>query len=94
MFLALQEKVDLTGVFWYPLTPVPMALAHVDGTIMTRDKSKVLHRLEGKVASSPPPSVNVCAVDGMFLIQSLQNVAPTYSGEAKSIMESLCSQAK
>ena len=71
-----------------------MALAHIDGTPIKSEKSKLMQKLEGKVSSNPPSSIDVCIGDGMFLIQSMQNVAPTYGGIAKSIMTNLCSRAR
>ena len=94
LFLALQQQVDLCKVFKFPLTPVPMSLSHIDGTVMKSNKSKLMHKLEGKVSSSPPASVDVCVVDGMFMTQSLHNLEPAYGGIAKKILRSLCRKAK
>ena len=71
LYLATVMDINLHTVFAYPLTPVPMSLAHVDGSVMKTDKSKLMKKLEEHIISEAPASVDAFIVDAMFLIQSL-----------------------
>ena len=42
LFLSTKEGIDLEHVFKYPLTPVPLSLCHLDGTVNKTDKAKSL----------------------------------------------------
>ena len=57
-------------VLAYPLTPVPLTQAHIDGTKITTDKPKLFGKLEKRITTDAPKNVDVCIVDGMFLVQS------------------------
>ena len=61
---------------------------------MKNNKSKLMHILEGKSSGVSPTSVDACVIDGMFIIQSLESIAPTYGAIAKDIMVNLCRKAK
>ena len=76
-------------VLAYPLTPVPLTLAHIDGTKITTDKSKLFGKLEKRITPAAPENVDVCIVDGMFLIQSLANLPQTFGGIANVILSCL-----
>ena len=62
-----------------------MVLAHVYGTVMKSNKCKLMHKLKRNVLIVLAASVDVCLVNGMLMIQSLESVAPTYGGIAKII---------
>ena len=34
--ISLNEKIDIKKVLTFPLTPVPLSLCHIDGTILGR----------------------------------------------------------
>ena len=69
LYLSTLRHLDLEKVFEFPLTPVPLALAHLDGTMHKTEKAKLMHRLE-KLANNPkdpnPERIHVTLVDGMF----------------------------
>jgi len=94
LYLAASNDLDLTLVFSYPLTPVPLALAHVDGSINKTDKSKLMHKLEERVQSDKPVTRDAYAVDAMFLIHTLVNVPVTFGGIAKVLLTRLVEFAK
>ena len=71
LFLSLQKKVDMAEVFCYPLTPVPLSLCHVDGTMPKSPKVKLLQELESRIVSTPPSHFDAAIVDGMFFFASL-----------------------
>ena len=77
LYLAVTLDLDLKDILSYPLTLVPMSLAHVDGTMHKTDKSKLLKKLEVRDSSEKPSEVHVSVIDGMFLISSLVNLPST-----------------
>ena len=44
-----RKKVDMGEVLKYPLTPIPLSLCHVDGTMLNTPKSKLLQYMESQV---------------------------------------------
>ena len=45
LFLALQQKIDMGQMLKFPLTPVPLCLAHIDGSMQKTPKSSLLKEL-------------------------------------------------
>ena len=66
LFLSLKRKVDMAAVLSYPLTPVPLSLSHVDGTMLKTKKSTLTSVLEMKVITRPPDIVNETVIDASF----------------------------
>ncbi len=93
LYVSTMEDVDLSKVFCYPLTPVPLSLAHVDGSMNKTDKSKLMHKLEAVDDSTPPSDVDVTLVDAMFMLHIMQNVPPTYGGLGSMILNQLCTMS-
>ena len=89
LYLSTVNDIDLKLVLAYPLTPVPLTLAHIDGTKITTDKSKLFGKLEKRITSAAPENVDACTVDAMFLIQSLANLPQTFGGIANVILSCL-----
>ena len=96
LFLATTTDINLQKVFEYPLTPVPPALAQIDGNMNKTDKSILMKMLESKAHSDPPAAnqIDAYVVDAMFLIQLLSNLPDTFEGVAKTILKLLCKLAK
>ena len=94
LYLATTSELDLASIFTYPLTPIPLSLAHVDGSINKTDKSKLMHLLEDKIHTSAPGHVDVYLVDAMCIIQAItKNIPRTYGGIALLILRRICSLA-
>lgn len=91
LYLATNTEIYLHKVFRYSLTPVPLALAHVNGAMNKTDKSALMKKLEKQVNTEEPMTCDAHVIDGMFLIQSLTNLPPTFGGVAKTILQILCS---
>ena len=70
LYLSTQNNIDLTKIFTYPLVPVPLSLAHVDGSMHKTDNAKLL--------TPPMSSVKVTLVDCMFLLHALKDVPYTW----------------
>jgi hypothetical protein len=46
LYLAAVQKWDIEKVIRNPLTPVPLSLCQIGGTMNKTDKSKLMHKLE------------------------------------------------
>ncbi|RUM44803.1 MAG: hypothetical protein DSY80_04015 [Desulfocapsa sp.] len=93
LYLSTMEDIDVEKVFQFPLTPVPLSLAHLDGTLNKTDKSKLVHRIEKMADSEPPNEINVVIVDAMFYLHSLISPPNTYGQIAEELLQALCSMA-
>ena len=87
------KDLDLKRVLAYPLSPVPLTFAHIDGTKTSTDKSPLFSKLEARVHTDAPRNVDVCIVDGMFVIQSLVDLPTTFGGVANVFLSRLVRQA-
>jgi hypothetical protein len=86
LFLATEKNLDLKYVLQFPPVPLPLCLAHMDGTIM---KTDMMRNLESKVKSGAPQTIDATIIEAMFLIQSLINMPTTFGGIAKLLMRLL-----
>ena len=69
--------IDLVKVLNYPLTPVPLSLAHSDGSINTTVKAKLMHKLESYINNTVEETgVEVYIVDATFLLHVQQCPPP------------------
>ena len=64
--VALEKKVDMEDFLTYPLTPVPLSLCHLDGSMQKTPKTKLLQELEKRVKSTSPSHIDVTIIDAMF----------------------------
>ena len=76
----------------YLLTPVPLSISHVSGTMQKTPKSKLLQELEKRVASNPPSNVDVTIIDGMFFFHLLYQPPSTFAGLADHLLRQVCKQ--
>ena len=91
VYLSITNNLDIKKVFEFPLTSVPLSLAHVDGSLNKTDKSKLIQRIERDVVSTDPVDpIDITLVDGMFLLHSLQNLPGTFGEIASLILLILC----
>ena len=58
LFLALQWKIDMVEMLKFPLTPAPLCLPHIDGSMQRPPKSSLLNDLETRVLSEAPSNVD------------------------------------
>ena len=82
LILATRRHLDLSHVFTFPLTPVPLSLCHCDGTMAKTENTALFRHLESITESSFPSSASVDAyvVDGSFPLRVLPPNLPTTYG--------------
>ena len=85
LYVSLEKKVDMAEVLTYPLTPVPLSLSHVDGTMLKTDKSKLYSVLEPNKKSDPPVA-NETVIDASFFLYLQLNLPSTFGGVARAIL--------
>ena len=89
LFLSLERKVDMAEVLSYPLTPVPLSLSHVDGTVLKTKKSTLTSTLEIKVITRPPDIVHETVIDASFFLYLQYNLPSTFGQVAKVILSNI-----
>ena len=65
----------MAEVLKYPLTPVPLSLSHVDGTMQKTPKATLMKYLESQVTTTPPASINTTIIDASFFLHLQMNSA-------------------
>ncbi|KAJ8039232.1 hypothetical protein HOLleu_16882 [Holothuria leucospilota] len=87
------QHVDIREMIKYSLGPVPLSLATCKGTLAKTSKSKIMHFLEGVVGPSVHcvdiPAEAAWVIDGMALLQQLQNPPSTFGLVAKHVLRML-----
>ncbi|KAK2138855.1 hypothetical protein LSH36_2312g00001 [Paralvinella palmiformis] len=94
LYISTLERIDVEKVFQYPLIPISLALAHVDGSINKTDKAnrlhKLLYKLEGMVENEKPGYIDVTLIYVVFLVHTLLNLPATFGGVAEVLLRRLC----
>ncbi|KAK7901341.1 hypothetical protein WMY93_018110 [Mugilogobius chulae] len=82
LLLSQDQDISLEEVLKYPLTPVPLSLAHLNGSLCATNKASLVHKLEAMVQHlRTPPMVDVVIIDVMFLIRSQVSFLPVHYGD-------------
>ena len=66
-----------------------MTFDHSDGRKISTDKSTLFSKLEVRIIKDSLRNVDVCIVDGMFLVQSHVDLPSTFGGEANVTLSRL-----
>ena len=75
-------------VLTYPLTPVPLSLCHIDGSMNKTPKSTLMKELEMSIVLNNPEMVDVVIVDGMLFL--LSDLPETIGFVSRFILRKLC----
>ena len=90
LFFALQRNIDMGEMLKFPLTPVPICLAHIDGSMQKTPKSSLLKELETQVISETSSNIDSLVIDDMFFLRLLKELPETFGLLAKSILKEVC----
>ena len=89
------EKIDLEKILQYPLTFVPLSLAHTNESLNKTDKSKLLHKLEDQILDyNFSLTVDVVIADATFLMHLQHNILLTFGSIARVLLQQLYSIAQ
>ena len=90
LFMSLQHQIDVGELFKIPLTPVPLSLCHVDGSMLKTQKSKRMGELEQRNVATDPGHVDVTIVDGMFFFHLLKDPPMLLGDISMFILRKVC----
>ncbi|KAG5893122.1 hypothetical protein JTB14_019325 [Gonioctena quinquepunctata] len=82
----MDHKIDVTRILSYPITPVPLALCHLDGTIYETDKSALAKCLEAKIDPNPPGYSDIY-LDGFFILHAMKEIPKTFGSISKRFLQ-------
>ncbi|XP_018358131.1 PREDICTED: uncharacterized protein LOC108757918 isoform X2 [Trachymyrmex cornetzi] len=89
--LSLDTKVDVEKVLCFPITPVPLSLCHIDGSINKTVKSVLVQELEKKLeeVEQPPHQLDFVIVDGFFFLHTFKQMPRSFGDLSKKILQCL-----
>lgn len=90
LHISLKKELNLEKVLTYPLTPVPLSMCHLDGSICKTDKSVLMRLLEAEITSEPPEQTDVIIYDGYFMLHLMKDVPITFGNIAKKMLQTVC----
>ena len=88
LYLSMQQKIDITQVLKYPLTPVLLCLSQVNGAINSTPKSNLLNYIDSQFVTVPP-SIDWTIIDAAFFLRLQINPPDTFRGIAGSILNQI-----
>lgn len=76
LVIALDQKIDIDKILTYPLTPVPLSLCHLDGSICKTEKCALMKLLETESLpeNESIPRAKVKIYDGFFFLHLMKDV--------------------
>ncbi|XP_047992980.1 uncharacterized protein LOC125231567 [Leguminivora glycinivorella] len=90
--LSLDHKIDMEKMLCYPITPLPMSMCHLDGSVHKTDKSAIVKCLEKLYdCTETPKTLDVVIVDGFFLLHIIHDIPATFGGISQKILRILTS---
>lgn len=73
LYISLQKEVDIGKVLVYLLTPVPLSMSHLDGSICKTGKSALLKLLKTEITSETPTNTDITSNNGFFNLNLIKN---------------------
>ena len=87
LLLALQQKIGMGETLQVTLTPVPLCLAPIDGSMLKTPKTLLIKKQETGVISEAPSNIDNLVIDGIFFHRLFQELPETFCLLAKSILK-------
>lgn len=91
------DKLNLKNILSYPITSVPLSLAHSDGTPLKTDKATLTKALESKqqtvLAHNSLPQIKATIIDGGNILHETlgKHNKSTYATMARDLLVKICS---
>ena len=82
----IEKRLDIREVLAHSLTPLPLSLCHVDGSLSHISRAVLLHHLQPKIRRSLPSSVDVTTVYSMFFMHLQVKLPTKIDGGARCIL--------
>lgn len=72
----------------FPITPIPLSLCHIDGSINKTVKSVLVKVLEqqSEDMEQPPSNVDMVIIDGFFLLNTMTDMPRTFGDVSKKLL--------
>ena len=83
----MQQKIDMAENLKYLLTPVPLWLCHVDGSVNSNLKSNLLNHFDSQFVTFLPWSIDATEIDAAFFLYLQVNPPDTFREIARSILD-------
>ncbi|GFX58425.1 uncharacterized protein TNCV_320071 [Trichonephila clavipes] len=83
----MDHQIDVLKILSFPITPVPLALCHLDGGFCKTDKSVLVKCLQSNTDQEPPNSTDVALIDGFFILHSMKEVPKTFGSISKKFLQ-------
>ena len=93
--VAQKRSVDLRALFMYPLGPLPLSLAEMDGSLKKTVKSSLFHKLEGSANFTDVHPINYALiVDGMAAVRQMKVAKLIFRGFTEKLLRNVVSSGK
>lgn len=92
---AVDKKIDLLAAFSYPLTTVPLSLAHLDGTMISNgqrgDLTAILNsKSKADTVGIAPQTFDVEIIDGFYYLSTLRESPVKYGQFSDFFLKRIC----
>ncbi|XP_077968888.1 uncharacterized protein LOC144422864 [Styela clava] len=97
LLIGKSKNIELQEMLEYPLTAIPASIGSPNGTPVRTNKARLLHELENSVPEVLVKSYPLNAalvIDGMALLQSLNNIPETFGRLLNMIFDRIINMAK
>lgn len=85
--IAIKEKTDVEKILTFPITPVPMSLCHLDGSICKTEKSALKSCFQ--LSDDLPQQVNIRIIDGFYLLHCIKEIPQNFKNISKKILQTI-----
>ena len=96
LLIAKSRNLDMQEVLCYSLRPYPRSLATNEGDLMKTTKSKFLTQIEAEVPDCHESNIvgeKAYIIDGMAMLQMLQNTSKTFNELAEKLLTKIINVA-